>query len=299
MSIVGAEEAAVTEVGAVAEAQQQAATVTLSDINDGTVLYIDPNDPQAAALLQQAGLALAEDGTVHSIQGVVMDPQQQQQELLMSAEAASAVAAVNAPFEEGFVGEEQMVMQEQQQPDQDEEIVEQKPALLGSELVPQQQQQQHLEPRKQQLQLAAAAAAAASPASSAGASQQPSSTIEVGPDQQQVFYSVTYEDGKVQQYMMLCPKEMDQNALIQTLVKQISADPTAKGKKTIRIQKPISGQKPGCSSGSIGATKQPGGGGGTRAPILGKQPPQPPLLEEVSAAHGVLSLQQQQQVCPE
>ena len=51
--------------------------------------------------------------------------------------------------------------------------------------------------------------------------------------------TVTYEDGKTQQYMMLCPKEMDQNALIQTLVKQISADPTAKGKKTIRIQKPI------------------------------------------------------------
>ena len=49
--------------------------------------------------------------------------------------------------------------------------------------------------------------------------------------------TVTYEDGKTQQYMMLCPKEMDQNALIQTLVKQLSADPTAKGKKTIRIQK--------------------------------------------------------------
>jgi hypothetical protein len=27
------------------------------EINDGTVLYIDPNDPQAAALLQQAGKA--------------------------------------------------------------------------------------------------------------------------------------------------------------------------------------------------------------------------------------------------
>jgi hypothetical protein len=53
------------------------------------------------------------------------------------------------------------------------------------------------------------------------------------------YFLVTYEDGKTQQYMMLCPKEMDQNALIQTLVKQISADPTAKGKKTIRIQKPI------------------------------------------------------------
>ena len=68
------------------------------------------------------------------------------------------------------------------------------------------------------------------------------SSITVGPDQKQVFYSVTYEDGKTQQYMMLCPKEMDQDTLIQTLVKQISADPNAKGKKTIRIQKPASTQ---------------------------------------------------------
>ena len=43
--------------------------VALNDINDGTVLYIDPNDPQAAALLQQAGLMLSEDGTVQSIAG--------------------------------------------------------------------------------------------------------------------------------------------------------------------------------------------------------------------------------------
>jgi hypothetical protein len=28
------------------------------ELNDGTVLYIDPNDPQAAALLQQAGDSL-------------------------------------------------------------------------------------------------------------------------------------------------------------------------------------------------------------------------------------------------
>lgn len=54
-------------------------------------------------------------------------------------------------------------------------------------------------------------------------------------DQQQVFYSVTGEDGKTQQYMMLCPKDMDQNTLIQTLVRQISSDPTSRGKKTIRI----------------------------------------------------------------
>ena len=43
------------------------------------------------------------------------------------------------------------------------------------------------------------------------------------------------EDGKTQQYMMLCPKDMDQNTLIQTLVRQITADPSNKGKKTIRI----------------------------------------------------------------
>jgi hypothetical protein len=53
---------------------------------------------------------------------------------------------------------------------------------------------------------------------------------------------VTGEDGKTQQYMMLCPKDMDQNTLIQTLVRQISSDPTSRGKKTIRItqeKKPV------------------------------------------------------------
>ena len=56
------------------------------------------------------------------------------------------------------------------------------------------------------------------------------------PDQQQVLYSVTGEDGKTQQYMMLCPRDMDQNLLIQTLVKQVSSDPALKGgKKTIKI----------------------------------------------------------------
>jgi hypothetical protein len=37
------------------------------EVDDGQVLYIDPNDPQAAEILQQAGLRLAEDGTVTSI----------------------------------------------------------------------------------------------------------------------------------------------------------------------------------------------------------------------------------------
>merc|ERR1712223_1429373 len=46
------------------EGVEGAGGVALNDFNDGTVLYIDPNDPQAAALLQQAGLTIADDGTV-------------------------------------------------------------------------------------------------------------------------------------------------------------------------------------------------------------------------------------------
>ena len=51
-------------VGEEGEQGQQLEGLALNDFNDGTVLYIDPNDPQAAALLQQAGLTIAEDGTV-------------------------------------------------------------------------------------------------------------------------------------------------------------------------------------------------------------------------------------------
>ena len=40
------------------------ADATPGAVDDGTILYIDPNDPQAAEILQQAGLRLAEDGTV-------------------------------------------------------------------------------------------------------------------------------------------------------------------------------------------------------------------------------------------
>ena len=50
-----------------------------------------------------------------------------------------------------------------------------------------------------------------------------------------MFYTVSSEDGKTQPYMMLCPKDLDQNTLITALIRQISADPTNKGKKTIRI----------------------------------------------------------------
>ena len=55
------------------------------------------------------------------------------------------------------------------------------------------------------------------------------------PDQQQVFYTVTSEDGITQNYMIMCPKYIDQKTVITEIVRRISADPTNKGKKTIRI----------------------------------------------------------------
>ena len=51
-----------------------AGDVGTGEVNDGTVLYIDPNDPQAAALLQQAGLTLAEDGSVMAIDDSAAPP---------------------------------------------------------------------------------------------------------------------------------------------------------------------------------------------------------------------------------
>ena len=62
-----------------------------------------------------------------------------------------------------------------------------------------------------------------------------------GPDQCQVFYTVSGENGYSQQFMMLCPKSMDQNEIVNFLVRSAStsawasANPTSRGKKTIRI----------------------------------------------------------------
>jgi hypothetical protein len=62
-----------------------------------------------------------------------------------------------------------------------------------------------------------------------------------GPDQCQVFYTVSGENGYSQQFMMLCPKSMDQNEIVSTLIRSAStstwasANPAIRGKKTIRI----------------------------------------------------------------
>ena len=56
-----------------------------------------------------------------------------------------------------------------------------------------------------------------------------------GPDQCQVFYTVSGENCYSQQFMMLCPKSMDQNEIVSTVIREASANPTIRGKKTIRI----------------------------------------------------------------
>ena len=48
---------------------------------------------------------------------------------------------------------------------------------------------------------------------------------------------MTSENGYTQTYMMICSKSLDQNTLINTLIKNISSDPNHKGKKTIKITK--------------------------------------------------------------
>merc|ERR1740122_412286 len=63
----------------------------------------------------------------------------------------------------------------------------------------------------------------------------PSVDMNIGPDQQKVTYTVTSENGYSQTYMMICSKSLDQNTLINTLIKNISSDPNHKGKKTIKI----------------------------------------------------------------
>jgi len=63
----------------------------------------------------------------------------------------------------------------------------------------------------------------------------PSVDMNIGPDQQKVTYTVTSENGYSQTYVMICSKSLDQNTLINTLIKNISNDPNHKGKKTIKI----------------------------------------------------------------
>lgn len=239
--------------------QANAPAGTQEQVDDGTVLYIDPNDPQAAEILQQAGLRLAEDGTVISLtpeeqQQIALNQQQQQQQIGSMDALATATAVATGSTELLTQPQiQQQLAQQQLQPQEEvkpiislpqEPVPPSKLTPVISGAAPRQQQQQSIqqktqallsqqqpEPPQQQQQPLGGSTVNASPSNTGG-----KQVVTVGPDQQQVLYTVTGEDGKTQQYMMLCPKDMDQNLLIQTLVKQISSDPATKGgKKTIRI----------------------------------------------------------------
>eukprot|EP00096_Caligus_rogercresseyi_P012518 TRINITY_DN5271_c0_g1_i1.p1 TRINITY_DN5271_c0_g1~~TRINITY_DN5271_c0_g1_i1.p1 ORF type:complete len:1348 (-),score=509.64 TRINITY_DN5271_c0_g1_i1:500-4543(-) len=202
----------------------------------GEILYIDPNDPQAAALLAQAGLALGPDGTVQAIESLKeanMMPLETSNSNLVHAVTAGNQHLVEPEkptalleAQKQILAEEVLLPTTRAGPHINEDI---KPILEPTPPPPPVPVHQPLpvhqpppvRPKKE-------------PRRSAPPSQQ---VVQVGPDQQQVMYSVTSEDGKTQQYMMLCPKEMDQQTLIRTLVKQITSDPNNRGRKTIRITK--------------------------------------------------------------
>ena len=76
--------------------------------------------------------------------------------------------------------------------------------------------------------------------------------MQIGPDQQKVTYTVTSENGYSQTYMMICSKTLDQNTLINTLIKNISNDPNHKGKKTIKITQHKYGAKKSGKTGQAG-----------------------------------------------
>ena len=92
----------------------------------------------------------------------------------------------------------------------------------------------------------------------------PSTDMQIGPDQQKVTYTVTSENGYSQTYMMICSKTLDQNTLINTLIKNISNDPNHKGKKTIKITQHKYGAK---KSGKAAQAAQQRGG----AAAMGRQ----------------------------
>uniref|UniRef100_A0A0K2TX20 Uncharacterized protein n=1 Tax=Lepeophtheirus salmonis TaxID=72036 RepID=A0A0K2TX20_LEPSM len=230
--------------------QQQQEELAVAE-SHGEILYIDPNDPQAAALLEQAGLTLGPDGTVQAIQGHLEEGSLVED---VKEESVLLPLAQETHLEHSLVEEKPTSLIEAQKQILEGELLEATPGAVSHEPeaphIPQDikpiltpsapvappvkkvsssnlvtdQQQQQLQQRY---------------TTSTGSQQ----VVQVGPDQQQVMYSVTSEDGKTQQYMMLCPKDMDQQTLIRTLVKQITSDPNNRGRKTIRITKQKSTSK--------------------------------------------------------
>lgn len=112
LGAAGVGETGDTTAGLAITTGENTGAVALNDINDGTVLYIDPNDPQAAALLQQAGLMLSEDGTVQSIGATEVNALDANsttgvpQELLLSNPSEGELVETNASDESNLQKQE-------------------------------------------------------------------------------------------------------------------------------------------------------------------------------------------------
>jgi len=262
----------------------------------GEVLYLDPNDPAAQLLLQEAGIHLGEGGVLQTADGQVLhsedgNPITTNQNSRPSygtskpnnlvADAAAAAGLVTSEdlgfqLPTGVTPQQRVVdtsaidipMNTNQsvneiRPDlpvssqsYNQSIAEEpqrhlfQPRYSTQSSIPQQsyqQQQQQQTPQTQQKyqKLTFNSNAAYNTPSPAPIQKKtvaprqkktvPSTDMQIGPDQQKVTYTVTSENGYSQTYMMICSKSLDQNTLINTLIKNISNDPNHKGKKTIKI----------------------------------------------------------------
>ncbi|CAB4070401.1 unnamed protein product [Lepeophtheirus salmonis] len=183
--------------------QQQQEELAVAE-SHGEILYIDPNDPQAAALLEQAGLTLGPDGTVQAIQGHLEEGSLVED---VKEESVLLPLAQETHLEHSLVEEKPTSLIEAQKQILEGELLEATPGAVSHEPeaphIPQDikpiltpsapvapsvkkvsssnlvtdQQQQQLQQRY---------------TTSTGSQQ----VVQVGPDQQQVMYSVTSEDGK-------------------------------------------------------------------------------------------------------
>ena len=262
----------------------------------GEVLYLDPNDPAAQLLLQEAGIHLGEGGVLQTADGQVLhsedgnpittnnkpshgnQPPKTNNLVADAAAAAGLVTSEDLGFQlpTGVTAQQRVdtsaidipmnVNQSSNEirPDlpvssqsYNQAIAEEpqrhlfQPRYSTQSSVPQQaayqQQQPQSQPQPQQKyqKLTFNSAAAYNTPSPAPIQKKtvtprqkktvPSTDMQIGPDQQKVTYTVTSENGYSQTYMMICSKSLDQNTLINTLIKNISNDPNHKGKKTIKI----------------------------------------------------------------
>ncbi len=323
--------------------------------DDGTIVLIgDPNDPQAAEFLQQAGLRLMDDGTVQQMNLEGEQPVTSVAELAAApavvdtveqAVAASGIVTAAAATTSAIstavtsttvtAAAASPVVAAAASP-----AAAQSPSTKGIDAKPTNGQQQVFEDAMVSkilyvrcvtpnscnayympaFQVAAgilppAEAKQPSPVRSPPAAQPAvaaSSTAEspaaakpwrpLAPDQQEVNYSVTGEDGVTQNFVLLCPKDMDQNVLIETLVKQITSDPATKGggKKTIRIHQQKSAMNKQQASAAATPTRKAAAAAAASpskaTPVSSRKQNAAPISQKAKRA--IAQAQQQQQSAP-